>query len=262
VLDSGVGGLSVLREIHHLLPNTPTIYVADQAHLPYGPRPAHEIRRFVELITRFLVAEGAELIVVGCNAASAASLLYMREQFPNLPFVGMEPAVKPAAEHTRSGVVGVLTTRTTAQGSLYQSVLERFAREVRVITQVAPELVRIAEENSAHTEASQQIIHGYLQPMLAEGADEIVLGCTHFPFLADVIQEIAGPGVQLIDPAPAVARQAARLWKSDLSEQPHRYYTTGEPTRFHFMLHTLLGISAPVTALRWEQDLSLTVPHS
>jgi glutamate racemase len=262
VLDSGVGGLSVLREIHHLLPNTPTIYVADQAHLPYGPRPAHEVRGFVESIARFLIAEGAALIVVACNAASAASLLYLRDQFPEMPFVGMEPAVKPAAERTRSGVVGVLTTRTTAQGSLYRSVLERFAREVRVITQVAPELVRIAEEHSSHTAESQHIIRGYLQPMLSEGVDEIVLACTHFPFLADVIQEIAGAGVHLIDPAPAVARQTARLWSGNTVQRTHRYYTTGDPARFEYMLHALLSEEARVTALRWEQDLSLTVPHS
>jgi glutamate racemase len=251
----------VLREIHQLLPNVPTIYVADQAHLPYGPRPAQEVRGFVEAITRFLIAQGAELIVLACHTASAASLHDLREQFPHVPFVGMEPAVKPAAEHTRSGVVGVLTTRTTAQGLLYQSVLERFAREVRVITQVAPDLVRIAEENTSHTAESQQIIRGYLQPMLAEGADEIVLACTHFPFLADVIQEIAGPDVQLIDPAPAVARQAKRLWQSDTVQGAYRYYTTGDPKRLQFMLNTLLGISAPVTALQWEKD-SLNVPRS
>jgi glutamate racemase len=262
VLDSGVGGLSVLREIHHSLPDAPTIYVGDQFHLPYGPRPTEEICAFVDSIVRFLIEQSVSLVVIACNTASAASLYHLRETYPDIPFVGMEPAVKPAAERTRTGVVGVLTTRTTAHGALYQNVLERFARDVRVITQVAPDLVRIVEEGSARTNESQRIIRAYLQPMLAEGADEIVLACTHFPFLAEIIQEIAGPDVHLIDPAPAVARQVARLWTGSATAPLRRYYTTGDPERFQTMLRTLTGSIKPVKALQWRRDLELTEPRN
>jgi glutamate racemase len=247
VLDSGIGGLSVLRETHLLLPKHPTLYVADQAHLPYGPRPAEETRGYVETITRFLLGRGAAVIVLACNAASAASLYYLREQYPDVPFVGMEPAVKPAAEATQTGVVGVLTTRTTANGHLYQRVLERYAAGVQVMTQIAPELVQIAEAGSQHTPEGRATIQGYVQPMVDANADHIVLACTHFPFLSDTIQEFA-PGVTLIDPAPAVARQVARVWPSGLTPQPapNEYFTSGDAKKFQTMLKRLAGIDSPV----------------
>lgn len=248
VLDSGIGGLSVLRQIHRLLPDHPTLYFADQAHLPYGPRPADETRAYVEAITRFLLARGAAVIVLACNAASAASLLPLRQQYPHVPFVGMEPAVKPAAEATRTGVVGVLTTRTTADGPLYRRVLEHHAAGVRVITQIAPELVHIAETGSQHTLASREAIRRSVQPLVEARADHIVLACTHFPFLSEAIQEIAGQQVRLVDPAPAVARQAARVWPPGLTPQPmpNVYFTSGDATAFQAMLKQLTGAEAEV----------------
>ena len=183
VLDSGIGGLSVLREIHRLLPHHPTIYVADQFHLPYGSRPTPEVRAFVFSIVDFLIVQGAAVIVLACNTASAAALLPLRQAFPHIPFVGMEPAVKPAAEATQSGVIGVLSTDTTANGSLYHRVLDQYARDVRVITQVAPGLVTVAELNTQDTPEGRAIIESYIQPLLEAGADHIVLACTHFPFL-------------------------------------------------------------------------------
>ncbi len=249
VLDSGVGGLSVLREIHRLLPIHPTLYFADRLHFPYGPRPAAEIYGFVEAITRFLQARGAVVIVLACNAASAASLLSLRAHFPDVPFVGMEPAVKPAVESTEASVVGVLTTRATADGPLYRRVLERFASGARVVTQVAPELVHIAENNSQHTTQNQRIIRRHIHPLLDAGADRIVLACTHFPFLAESIQAIAGPGVQLVDPGPAVARQAARVWPEGITpaRAENAYFASGSPDHLREMLQTLIGIDDPVT---------------
>ncbi len=246
VLDSGIGGLSVLREIHRRLPHHPTLYYADQAHLPYGPRPAEETRRYVAAVTRFLLEHGAAVIVLACNAASAASLYDLREKYPNVPFVGMEPAVKPAAEATKTGVVGVLTTRTTANGHLYQRVLERYAGGVQVITQIAPELVQIAENGSQHTPESRAIIQGYVQPMVAANADHIVLACTHFPFLSDTLQAFA-PGITLVDPAPAVARQVARVWPDGLTPQPapNEYFTSGNNSRFQAVVKRV--ITPPVT---------------
>jgi len=244
VFDSGIGGLSVLREIHRLLPNYPTIYIADQANLPYGPRPIAEIQAFSDRITRFLIEQGAVVIVIACNTASAASLEYLRAKYPNIPFVGMEPAIKPALEASKTGVVGVLSTRATAEGSLYKRLLERYAEDKRVITQVAPDLVRIAEEQSQDTLASRNIIKNYVCPMIDAGADHIVLACTHFPFLADAIQEIAGQAIQLVDPSPAVARQTARLWPTNLNPQPslNTYYTSGDTAHFQQTLKMLIDV--------------------
>ena len=145
VFDSGVGGLSVVREIMALLPAQPIIYLADQAHAPYGQRPLTEIRALAEGIARFLLAEGAGVIVIACNTASAAALHGLREQFPTVPFVGMEPAVKPAVEHTRTGHVGVIATAATFQGELFASLLDRYAGRVAIHTQICPELVPLVE---------------------------------------------------------------------------------------------------------------------
>lgn len=256
VLDSGVGGLSVLREIHRLMPSHPTLYFADQSHLPYGPRDAAQISVFVTTIAQFLICQGAAMIVIACNAASAASLHGVRAQHPRVPFVGMEPALKPAAEATRTGVIGVLTTRATAEGTLYRQVLERYAANVRVITQIAPELVRIVEDNSKNTAESREIMRSYVQPFADAGADQIALACTHFPFMADAIQEIVGPDVDLIDPGPAIARQTARVWPPDVqvARDAHVYYTSGSPDTLRQMLRALIGVDSPVSGVRWLSD--------
>lgn len=262
VFDSGIGGLSVLREIHRLLPDHPTVYLADQYHLPYGPRPVSEIQSFAEAITNFLLGQGCVVVVIACNTASAASLLYLRQKFPHTPFVGMEPALKPALAASQTGVVGVLSTRATAEGDLYKRLLERYVDGKQVITQVAPELVRIAEEQSQHTSASRAIIADYIQPLIDAGADTIVLACTHFPFVAEVMQEVAGQGVKLVDPAPAVARQTARVWPADLSTHPapNAYFTTGNHNHFQQMLNTLTGIDTGSIALHWAKDSLSPVP--
>ncbi|MBL8120269.1 MAG: glutamate racemase [Anaerolineae bacterium] len=256
VLDSGIGGLSVLREIQRLLPAHPTVFVADQQHLPYGPRSTPEIQQFSEGITRFLIEQGAAVVVMACNTASAASLFYLREVFPTLPIVGMEPALKPALAESQSGVVGVLSTQATAEGVLYRRLLERYAEGKQVITQVAPELVRIAEAQSQHTPESRAIIRGYVEPIVAAGADAIVLACTHFPFVADAIQDVVGAGVRLIDPSVAVARQTARVWPVDV--EPGRdtpaYYTTGDTSLFQTRLKALTGIGATAAGLTWSAD--------
>jgi glutamate racemase len=246
----------VLRDIHRLLPDHPTLYFADQFHLPYGPREAAQISTFVEAIARFLVQRGAAIIVIACNAASAGGLYHLREQYPDVPIVGMEPAVKPAAEATRTGVIGVLTTQATAEGEPYRRVLERYAAQVRVITQVAPELVGMAEENSYDTPTNRKIIRQYVQPLLDAGADHIALACTHFPFLADAIQEIAGSGVRLIDPGPAIARQAARVWPPNVTvaSGENTYFTSGSPEQFRVMVRTRIAVDANVEAVCWPSD--------
>lgn len=248
VLDSGVGGLSVLREIHRVLPGKATLYYADQGHLPYGPRPADEIRVYVERIADFLIREGAVTLVLACHAASAAALEPLRVLYPALPIVGIEPAVKPAAEATRSGVIGVLTTQATADGSLYRRVVARYAGNVRVITRVAPELVTLVERGDADGTTGDAILRACVEPMIREGADQIVLACTHFPFLEAGLRRITD--VALVDPGPAVAKQTARVLPvSDEWQRENRYFTSGDAEMFEGMLARLIGVQARVHAV-------------
>jgi glutamate racemase len=246
VLDSGVGGLSVLAEIHRCLPLIPTLYYADQGHLPYGPRSADEIRQFVEPIAVFLIEQGAAVIVLACHAASATSLTYLRERYPNTPFVGIEPAVKPAAEATRSGVIGVLTTEATANGALYRRAVARYAANVRVITQVAPKLVMMVEQGTQNDPASEDILRVYLDPLITAHADQIVLACTHFPFLKDNLRKLTD--MPLVDPSAPVARQVARVLPTSVqpAPKPNRYFTSGSPEQFQAMLKRLISVEAEV----------------
>jgi glutamate racemase len=265
MLDSGVGGLSVLREVRRLLPAESILYVADQGHLPYGPRQRDEIRGFVSGIARFLIEENCKLIVVACNAANAAALHDLRQMYPDIPIVGMEPAIKPAAEHTQSGVIGVITTKATFQSELFSSVIDRFAQGVRVETQVCPELVILVEQGAHDTSQSRAIIANYLEPLKAAHIDQLVLGCTHFPFLGKQLQAELGPGVTIIDPAPAVARQVGRvLEQHHLANAPTaissvRYITSGDPERLRGLLASLLGErQTDIRAARWDGNHFVT----
>lgn len=250
VIDSGVGGLSVLREIHRLLPGLPTLYFADQAHLPYGARPAAHVRAFVDPIVRFLMDNGAAVIVLACHAASAAALYDLRARYPQFPFVGMEPAVKPAAEETRTGVIGVLTTEGTANGALYHGVLDRHTRGVQVVTSIAPELVMMVEHDDAGSAASQRILRDRLAPLIEAGADRIVLACTHFPFLIPHITALTT--IPLVDPSAAVARQVGRVLPPPLRpeeasssfQRRDRYLTSGDAAAFQSTIRRLIGVEA------------------
>ncbi|MFZ5809208.1 MAG: glutamate racemase [Chloroflexota bacterium] len=258
VFDSGVGGLSVLREIHRLLPAETTIYLADQANVPYGPRPLEEVREFAVDITKFFLSLQVKLIVVACNTASAAALRVLREMFPTTPFVGMEPAIKPAVENTSSGVVGVLATPATFQGALYASVIERFAQGVTVLQHTCPGLVNQIEAGEFDSPPTRQILENALLPMLQQGIDTVVLGCTHYPFVIPLIQKIVGEGVRVIDPAPAVARQVARILEhnnllSDSSSVGGRvYFTSGDLHSYQRMIHQLGFTSSAVHQVIWQ----------
>ncbi len=247
MFDSGVGGLSVLKAICHQMPDEDILFFADQAHVPYGPRPLAEVSDFSFAITRFLLERGAKLIVVACNTASAAALHDLRQAFPATPFVGMEPAVKPAAEHTRSGAVGVLATSATFQGALYASVIERFARGVSVYQSTCPGLVAQIEAGALDSAETRRILENAILPMLAQQIDTIVLGCTHYPFVIPLIESIAGPGVRVIDPAPAIARQVKRVLEaaqlSRATNQPGnlKIYTSGSPAALTGLLDSLPG---------------------
>lgn len=259
IFDSGVGGLSVLRAIHAQIPAHPIVYFADQAHVPYGPRALEEVRSFAFDITRFLIDQGAGLIVVACNTASAAALHDLRAAFPSMPFVGMEPAVKPAAESTHTGKVGVLATPATFQGALYASVVERFANGVEIFQNTCPGLVTEIEAGRLLGPTARNILENALGPMLAAGIDTIVLGCTHYPFVIPLIQSITGPQVRVIDPAPAVARQTVRLLEQnqiipDGSEKEIKFFTSGDPEGFTHQCQLLLDMGGSVQKVTWQSE--------
>jgi glutamate racemase len=265
VFDSGVGGLSVLRAMRELMPEESVIYFGDQVHVPYGPRSLEQVRNFSETITRLLLEKGAKLIVVACNTASAAALHDLRDTFPDVPFVGMEPAVKPAAEHTRSGRVGVLATPATFQGALYASVLERFANGVQIFQDTCPGLVGQIEQGDLNGNDTRTILGKALRPMLDRGIDTVVLGCTHYPFVIPLIEQIVGENVRVIDPAPAVAKQAKRLLEAGEMKKPVgeraqvRYYTSGDVDAFQYLLLNLLGENGVVEPVVWLNDRKVKI---
>jgi glutamate racemase len=264
VFDSGVGGLSVWREIARQVPHAETIYLADQAHVPYGNRSLAEVRAFSEAIARFLLNQGAEVIVVACNTASAAALHALRRTFPQVPFVGMEPAVKPAIERTRNGVVAVIATKATFQGELFASLLERYAHDVEVLTQVCPGLVEAVEAGAFEAPETEALLRECLTPLVEARVDQLVLGCTHYPFLRGAIEGVIGEGISVIDPAPAVARQTARVLArrgADASRdrrgggRGHTLFTSGDVTTFDRMADRLLlesGERWEVRGVRWR----------
>ncbi len=259
VFDSGVGGLSVWREIVRQLPHENTLYVADQGHVPYGTRSLAEVRDYTKGITRFLLAHGAKIIVVACNTASGAALHTLRETFPDIAFVGMEPAVKPAAESTRTGTIAVIATPATFQGELFQSLVERFAANVRLEKQICPGLVEQVESGSLDTPETEMLLRQCLTPVLCAGADRLVLGCTHYPFLAETIARITGPDIVLVDPAPAVARQTARvldsraLRTSKTAPGRHILITTGVPEALRIRALQLVGFEGLILAAKWDK---------
>ncbi len=257
VFDSGVGGLSIVRQLFDTIPGIPLLYLADQAHVPYGDRSLEEVRAYAYGITSYLLGRGARLIVVACNTASAAALHPLRSRFPQTPFVGMEPAVKPAAQTTRSGVVGVLATPATFQGALFASVVERFSAGARIVEQTLPGLVERIEAGDLQGPKTRDIVEQGLRPLLELGADTIVLACTHYPFIIPLLQTLVPNGVQVIDPAPAIARQTARVVGEQSTEPPAgsprelELLTTGDPERLARQAEQLIGVRAPARALRW-----------
>ncbi len=210
IFDSGVGGLSVWREIYRLMPGESCLYFADGAFCPYGSKDPAFIKERSAKISAYLIDRGAEIVVVACNTATAAAISSLREKF-EVPFVGMEPAIKPAALHSKSGVVGVLATAGTFRGPLYLDTLARFAGDVRVVEQVGEGLVEMIERGVFDSSEIDDLLHHHIDGMVAAGADHIVLGCTHYPFLEEAIRRIAGPDVVIVNPAPAVAAQTMRV---------------------------------------------------
>jgi glutamate racemase len=255
VFDSGVGGLSVLVEIRRLLPDADLLYLADQSRAPYGVRSLDEVAAMSSQVSEWLLEHGADNITIACNTASAAALHRLRATHRGIPFVGMEPAVKPAALETSSGVIGVLATAATFQGELFASVLQRHAAGMTVLTRACPAWVELVESGVVAGAEARDRVAADIAPLLAEGADTLVLGCTHFSFLAPSIAAVAGPGVAIVDPGPAVARQVGRVAGDTGGTGDLVLATSGDPDRFARLAHDLAGIRSPhpVLACTWNE---------
>ena len=232
VFDSGVGGLSVLQHIQQTLPNEHLIYVADSGHVPYGDKSQSYIEHRSHTLTRFLISQGADAIVIACNTATAAAVASLRNKF-SLPIVGMEPAVKPAVAATNSKVVGVLATIGTLESARFAALLERYGEEVEIVTQGCPGLVELVELGKLKDNRTRELIERYTAPLLARGADTLILGCTHYPFLAPLIREIVGEQITLVDTGAAVALQLQHRIQTELPARssnaiPARFFTSGD----------------------------------
>lgn len=231
--DSGLGGLCILEAFKRECPAESTVYIADSRHCPYGNRPAEEIVRISRANVEFLLGRNCKMIVVACNTATAAAIDVLRKEFPSIPFIGLEPAVKPAALKSKSGVVGVLATAGTFSGRLYRETSARFAKDVTVIAAVADEFVTLVERGETSGRRAERIVRSRLEPLFAAGADNIVLGCTHFPHLKPLIEKITAGRAEIEDPSEAVARQAGRVLRErgilgDNEEPTHEFIRTKE----------------------------------
>lgn len=254
VFDSGVGGISVLQHIHALLPNEQLLYVADSKYAPYGNKSSAEIQARCIEITDFLIANHAKAIVVACNTATAAAIDMMREKY-TLPIIGMEPAVKPAATASRNGIIGVLATTGTLKSAQFAGLLESYGRNVKVVTQACVGLVECVERGELQADNTLQLVKKYCQPLLDEGADTIVLGCTHYPFVRPLIEQVVGEHVSLIDTGAAVAKQlqkrlaALDLLSSERQVGSVRFWTNSAAENAKQVVESLWKQSAEVSLL-------------
>ncbi|MDD2197186.1 MAG: glutamate racemase [Bacteroidales bacterium] len=210
IFDSGVGGLTVLKELVSLLPKSSYIYFADTLNCPYGPKGATEIIRLSKAITEFLIEQGCSTIVVACNTATAAAIDYLRANYP-IPFVGMEPAIKPAALATKTKSIGVLATKGTFKGRLYQETTSKYAANINIWYQVGSGLVELVEQGKSDSHEATELLKKYIDPMLKKNIDHLVLGCTHYPFFIPVLTDFLPKNITIVNPAPAVAKQTAKV---------------------------------------------------
>jgi glutamate racemase len=245
VMDSGVGGISVLKHIHALLPHENLIYFADSKYAPYGSKTPEEIIARCMEIADFLLQKDIKALVVACNTATAAAIDELRETF-DIPIIGMEPAVKPAAEASKNGVIGVLATVGTLKSAQFAALLESYGRNVKVVTQACVGLVECIERGEIGTPETKALIRQYTAPLLAEGADTIVLGCTHYPFVKDAIQDIVGDKIKLIDTGAAVAKQLKRQL-----QEKGLLSTNAQAANIQFWSNSLNQQASEVVELLW-----------
>lgn len=233
IIDSGFGGLSVWKEVQALLPDEQLIYFADSGYCPYGTRPEEEVFNLTHRIISFFRERGCKMVVLACNTATAVAILRLRKLYPDLPFVGMEPALKPASEATLTGVIGILATENTFKGQHFNRTKEAFAKDKEVLVQPGYGLVELVERGLLEGDLAREKIAPLILPMMEKGIDQLVLGCSHYPFLSKEIKALMGEKITLIDPSPAIAKQVERLLKQEhlLSKVPvklpYHFYSTG-----------------------------------
>ncbi|TDP74169.1 glutamate racemase [Roseateles toxinivorans] len=230
VFDSGLGGLSVLRALREQLPGVPLLYLADSAHAPYGDRSTEFLTERSLAIGGYLMQQGARLLVVACNTATTQAVAALRARWPELPIVGVEPGVKPAAAATRNGRIGVLATTATVRSERFKHLVNSYAAGHQVIAQACPGLVELIERGELDSPALRELVERYCEPLRQAEVDTVVLGCTHYPFIRPLFQQALGSEVLIVDTEGAIARQAARLWPASAPEAPAgtlRLSTTG-----------------------------------
>lgn len=250
IFDSGVGGTSIWKEIHALLPNEHTIYLADSKNAPYGPKGKKRIIELCVKNTELLLDKGCKLIVVACNTATTNAIDYLRNTY-NIPFIGIEPAIKPAALQTNTNAIGILATKGTLSSSLFSKTSNLFASNVTVVEQEGNGIVQLIESGKLYSEEMKAFLELYLKPMLEANIDHLVLGCTHYPYLTPILLEILPKGVKIIDSGEAVARQTKavleqhQLLNAQKSNSKNQFFTNGDPV----ILEQLLEGSFKVTYL-------------
>ncbi len=251
VFDSGVGGLSVLRAIRDALPGEDLVYVADSGHAPYGDQSEAHITERTLSVGLWLAQQGVKAITIACNTATVVAARSLRDQ-THLPVVAIEPAIKPAVALTRSGVVGVLATRQTVQSESVAKLCDQYGQGKRIVLQACPGWVELVEQANLHSPYTESLVREFVAPLVAQGCDTLVLGCTHYPFLHAAIQRVAGEGVTLMDPAEAVARELVRR----LGEQRRtegagttQFFTTGDVAQVQRVVAHLWGDNTTVQAL-------------
>ena len=254
VFDSGLGGISVLQAIRSLLPAESLIYIADSAHVPYGEQTPEFIVQRSVAISEFLLAQPVKAIVVACNTATAAAVGELRQRWPDVPIIGMEPAVKPAVQASQVGKVGVLATTGTLRSARFAALLERFASDVEVITQPCPGLVELIEAGELDSAVTQALLNSYVEPLLQAGCDTLILGCTHYPLLKPLLRRMVPEHVQLIDTGDAVARRLqSELGKygllTEIQQPQDRFYGSGNILATERTLAMLWPEAPPVTLL-------------
>jgi glutamate racemase len=250
VFDSGFGGVSILLESMRILPYEDYIYVADSANCPYGNKSQDEIVFLTENITEFLLENNVKMIVVACNTATTAAIKHLRAKY-SIPFVGVEPAVKPASRMSKSGVIGVLATEGTINSDFYNTTKSRFASDIKVISIAGDGLVEAVEKSMMDNPATIKLLEKYILPMIDGGADQLVLGCTHFPFLIEQIKRVSSGKLNVINPAPSVARRVKDVLDSfnfDIKQTNGKveFYTSGSPAALHDFLFSISGIKYDV----------------
>ncbi len=255
IFDSGLGGLSVLRAARAQLPDESFVYVADSHHAPYGPRDEAFITERTLAIGEWLAREGAKALVVACNTATARAIAAIRDHL-SMPLVGVEPGIKPAVAVSASGIAGVLATQSTLNSPRFQALLDRYGAGRRFICQPGHGLVEAIERGDTNSPALRALLDSYLQPMLDDGADTLVLGCTHYPFFTETIRDLVGDRLTIVDTSDAIARQLARVLDerglrapAGTHAAPPRFCSTSDGHQLRALASALLGLDAPVESV-------------